>query len=198
MTGYHTPFLDFKTDNRDVWIDWAIDKDHLSINYDFTLGPLWNATASIKLEYILRPIFEMLEKLALSQRDTAEETLACGLFCCALLSRNYSKRPDVFYLNLALGVRLATEMKEVFSQCFGWNNWPPRSFDKKASLPRAGAEVENRQLVPVQKQRIPLHGSRLNRTSDIFHGLSDRESRDTIDNLICHILEEQSAGLPFR
>lgn len=222
VSGYHTPFLDLanpiyldgffnavyadpayewlpsKTYNSDIWIDWAIDKGHLSIQYDFNLGPFWSAIASIKLEYILRPIFEMLEKLAPSQRDIAEETLACGLFYCALLSRNYSKRPDVFYLNLALGIRLATEMEEVFSQCFGWNNWPPRSFDRKASLPRAGAEPEDRQLVPMNKQRIPLHGSRQDRISENFHELSDRGSHDIFDNLSCHIVEKQSAGLPFR
>ena len=222
VTGSHTPFLDLakpiymdgffnaayadlmyewlphETDKRDIWIDWTVNKGHLSIDYNFTLEPLWKAIANIKLEYVLRPVFEMLEKLAPSQRDTAEETLACGLFCCALLSRNFSKRPDVFYLNLALGMRLATEMKDVFSECFGWNNWPPGSFDKTASLPRARPEQENRQLVPVNKSRFPLHDSRPDQINDSSHGSFDRRSHDTIENLIRHNIENHRAGLPFR
>ena len=222
VTGYHTPFLDLakpiymdgffnaayadlmyewlprKTDERDIWIDWTIDKGHLSINYDFTLEPLWKVIASIKLEYILRPVFEMLEKLAPSQRDTAEETLGCGLFCCAMLSRNYSKRPDVFYLNLALGMRLAKEMKEVFSEYFGWNNWPPRSFDKKAFLSHADPEQENRQLVPVNKKRNPLRDSRPDRIDGSSQGSFDRGSHDIITKSICDAVENHSAGLPFR
>lgn len=163
VTGYHTPFLDLakpiyldcffnamyadllceyiprKNDNGKIWVDWSwtIEKDRLCINYGFTLEPLWTAPANVKFEYILRPVLEMLEELAPSQRDTAEEILACGLFCCALLTRNHSTWSDVFYLNLALGIRLATEMKDVFSECFGWNNWPPSSLHSKEVLPRA-------------------------------------------------------------
>ena len=51
-----------------------------------------------------------LDQSASSLRELAEETLAYGLFACALLT-NYSLKPDVFFLNLAVGVRLATEMK---------------------------------------------------------------------------------------
>ena len=166
VTGHNTPFLDLvkpiyldgffsaayadllyeylprKNDVGDIWVEWTIEKDRIFIDYGFTLEPLWKALACIKLEYILRPVLDMLGELAPSQRDTAEETLACGLFCCALLTRNYSTRPDVFYLNLALGIRLATEMKEVFSECFGWDDWAHRTLHDDRFPANAAPETE--------------------------------------------------------
>ena len=56
------------------------------------------------------------------QVNSSTTTLAYGLFACAMLTRDYSLRPDVFFLNLAVGVRLATKMRKVFSDFFNWYN----------------------------------------------------------------------------
>ena len=84
VTGYHTPFLDMakpiymdgffnaayadvmyewlphKTDKRAIWIDWTIDKGHLSINYEFTLEPLWKAIAGFSLSTLSDPFLRCL------------------------------------------------------------------------------------------------------------------------------------------
>lgn len=145
------------SDGGDVWLEWSSEKDHLSIDYGFALEPLWKTLAFIKLEYILRPVLEMLEHIAPSQRDIAEETLAYGLFCCALLSRNYSARLDVFLLNLALGIRLATNLKDMLSECFGWNNWPHSSIiSTRKLITYAGAETESSRLILVGARKDNL------------------------------------------
>lgn len=103
---------------------WREDAGSIHIDYHLDLKTLEKGLAFIKLEYLLRPMLEVLDRTVSHQRELAEEILAYGLFACALLTRNYSTRADVFYLNLAIGVRLAAEMRRVFSDCFGWSNWP--------------------------------------------------------------------------
>lgn len=62
-------------------------------------------------------------------------------YSCALLTRDYSKRPDVFFLNLAVGVRLATEMRRVFSEYFDWCNWDPHRSTAREFLQPAITEA---------------------------------------------------------
>ena len=71
----------------------------------------------------------------------AEDVLSCALLACALLTRNFSKRPDLFFLNLALGVQLASDMPGVFSDVFGWEM--PSPDESSTSLVHVAA-VENR------------------------------------------------------
>ena len=149
VAGHHSPFLDLAkpiyqdgffniayadvlysdltvgSHHEEVSMRWREDSGSIHIDYHLDLKPLEKGLAVIKLEYLLRPMFEMLDRTAPHQRQLAEEVLAYSLFACALLTRNYSTRADVFYLNLAIGVRLAAEMRRVFSDCFDWCNWPP-------------------------------------------------------------------------
>lgn len=221
VTGFHTPFLDLaksiyldgffdamyadllyddilhKDDSGSIWVDWKTGKDCISIDYGLALEPLWKTLAGIKLEYVLRPILKMLEQMAPSQRDTAEETLACGLFCCALLSRDYSTRSDVFYLNLAIGVRLATEMRAVLSECFGWSNWPQSVLQEEVSLPRAAPEPGNQQLISFSGKRRILHGSRAEPIRDTAHRPFPRASGILVASLLSDAMEERNKGIPF-
>ena len=147
VAGYHTPFLDLA---KPLYLDgfmeiayadlmhedldsnslagnsvqWRVQADSVRIDYTFDMQPISKALASIKLEYMLRPVFDILLQFEPSKLAVAEETLACALFSCALLSRNYSKCPNVFFLNLALGIELATDTKQTFMDMVGWNNWP--------------------------------------------------------------------------
>ena len=207
VTGWHTPFLDLakpiyldgffnaayadllyekiphKHDGENIWLDWKIEKDQLSIDYSFALEPLWNTLACIKLEYVLRPVLEMLEQIAPSQREIAEETLAQGLFCCALLSRNYSKRPDVFLLNLALGIRIATNMKEVFSECFGWDNWPHGIISDSKLHAHTGPKTESSQLILSSVGKEYLRHSRTGLIEKVHHRFPLKKSEILVAGL---------------
>lgn len=165
VAGTHTPFLDLakpiyqdgffkvayadflhddltQTSERDgISVNWRLEEETIYVDYDLTFQTLSKGLAIIKLEYLLRPILEALDQSASSLRELAEETLAYALFACALLTRNYSLRPDVFFLNLAVGVRLATEMRTVFSECFDWCNWTPRVPHTQEPLQPAIGEV---------------------------------------------------------
>ena len=147
VAGTHTPFLDLAkpiyqdgffdvayadflhddlthaVDGDRIAIKWRVEEGAMYIDYDLTMDSLSKGLPVIKLEYLLRPMLETLDQSSHYLRELAEETLAYGLFACALLTRDYSRRPDVFFLNLAVGVRLATEMRRVFSECFDWCNW---------------------------------------------------------------------------
>lgn len=165
IAGTHTPFLDLAkpiyqdeffdvayadflhddlthtVDGDGTAIGWTVEEEIIRIDYDLDMETLSKGQAVITLEYLLRPMLETLDQAANGLRDLAEETLAYGLFACALLTRDYSKRPDVFFLNLAVGVRLATEMRKVFSECFDWCNWPPHAPTAPESLPLAIREA---------------------------------------------------------
>lgn len=109
-------------------VQWAVDGGKILIDYQIELELLEKGLAAIKLEYILSPVLKLLrESMPSSNTENlqllAEETLGYAMFTCALLTRDFSARADVFYLNLALGIRLATELKDVLSEVFGWDNW---------------------------------------------------------------------------
>ena len=210
VAGYHTPFLDMakpiyldgffdaayadllynslpcKSNDGNTWVQWTMEDGHLSLSYGLALEPLWKTLACIKLEYVLRPILEMLEQLAPSKRETAEDILACALFTCALLSRDYSARPDVFYLNVALGIRLATEMRDVFSECFGWSNWPCDHVLKKGTVPYAEPELETNQLTMSNRKNLFRYGSR---SSSLFEPAHQPFSVET-ENLMVALLSD--------
>ena len=222
VTGWHTPFLDLakpiyldgffnaayadllyeqlprEDDGGNIWVDWKIEKDHLSIDYGFALEPLWNTLACIKLEYVLRPVVEMLEHVAPSQRDIAEETLAYGLFCCALLSKNYSKRLDVFLLNLALGIRLATNVKEMFSECFGWDGWPHNIIPKTKLPTHTEPEADSSQLISLSARKDDLHRSRTRVIKKVSHRLLFGSSEVLVADLYPEWTEINAKNIPLR
>lgn len=80
--------------------------------------------ATAKLEYILLPIFDLVNQHDTLKANLSINILSSALFTCALLTRNFRDRPDVFFLNLAIGVRLATELNEILSETFGWDKFP--------------------------------------------------------------------------
>ncbi len=131
VAGTHTPFLDLAkpiyqdgffdvayadflhddltrtVDGDGMAVRWRVEERTIHVDYDLNMETLSKGLAVIELEYLLRPMLETLDQAANGLRDLAEETLAYGLFACALLTRDYSRRPDVFFLNPAVGVRLA-------------------------------------------------------------------------------------------
>ena len=133
--------LTHAVDGDDKAIGWTVEEGIIHIDYDLDMKTLSKGLAVIKLEYLLRPMPETFDQAATGLRDLAEETLAYGLFACALLTRDYSRRPDVFFLNLAVGVRLATDMRKVFSECFDWFNWAPHAPTAPESLQLAIREA---------------------------------------------------------
>ena len=165
VAGTHTSFLDFAkpiyqdgffnvayadflhddlthTNERDgIGVKWRVEEETIYINYDLTIQILLKGLVVIKLEYFLKFMLEALDQSASSLKEVAEETLTYGLFACALLTRNYSLRPDVFFFNLAVGVRLVTEMRIVFSEVFDWYNWISRVIHTEQLLQPAIGEV---------------------------------------------------------
>ena len=179
VAGTHTPFLDLTkpiyqdgffdvayadflhddltrtVDGDGIRIKWRVEEGTIHVDYNLNIEALSKALAVIKLEYLLRPMLETLNQNSHHLVELAEETLAYGLFACALLTRDYSRRPDVFFLNLAIGVRLATEMRTVFAECFDWCNWtshrsttqePNQLAITKAASEKSGCRMSDRML----------------------------------------------------
>jgi len=105
------------------------------ITYQVKADSLVRAIALTKLEFILLPILEEVRRLSPTNVKLVEEVLSYGLFSCATLSRDFTGRPDAFFLNLALGVRLATSPSIVLSKAFGWHNVPRRAAIQRSLVP---------------------------------------------------------------
>lgn len=114
------------TSERDgIAVKWKVEAGTIYVDYELTIKTLSKGLAVIKLNYLPGRSLKRLTKTHHSLRQLAEETLAYGLSACVLLTREYPTRPDVFFFNLAIGVRLATVMRKVFSDLFDWYNWTP-------------------------------------------------------------------------
>ena len=170
VAGTHTPFLDLAkplymdgffeaayadlmhgdlsnhNDHNKTRLHWKVEEDSVVINYALDLLPLSKALAIIKLEYTLVPAFEMLNLYDPSKAALAEKTLAFALFSCALLTRDYSKAPNVFFLNVALGIRLVNSMTQVFDEAFAWRNWPGQSPEEQGYLSHNG-ETQSQEMI---------------------------------------------------
>ncbi|KAF4971259.1 hypothetical protein FSARC_1881 [Fusarium sarcochroum] len=144
ISGFHCPFLDMaKVIYNDAFfnvlygdllsgslsevsnasgavVNWKWSPEAILIDYNFDVDDISRITGTTKLQYILRPLLELVAQDDPSKAQVAEDVLGYALFSCALLTRNFSKRPDLFFLNLALGVRLASGMRAVFYDVFGW------------------------------------------------------------------------------
>ncbi|KAF2744333.1 hypothetical protein M011DRAFT_460900 [Sporormia fimetaria CBS 119925] len=148
VSGFHCPFLDIAksiyndgffnvlyadllcddaTDRQNksgAVVSWVINSEALCINYSVRVDAIGKTTAITKLEYLLRPIFNLVRRQSLRKAKVAEDVLGNSLLACALLSRNFAKRADIFFLNLALGVRLVDDLRKVLSEVFGWRGLP--------------------------------------------------------------------------
>jgi hypothetical protein len=148
VSGFHCPFLDMgksiyndgffnvlyadllcdditnKGNKSGTVVTWNISSNDLSIDYNVTVDVIGKATAITIFEYLLRPLLNLVQRQSFEMANVAEDVLSNSLFACALLSRDFAKRADVFFLNLALGVRLVHDLREVLLEVFGWR-WPP-------------------------------------------------------------------------
>ncbi|KAJ7705098.1 hypothetical protein B0H16DRAFT_704559 [Mycena metata] len=124
--GQHSPWLDFaKPLYNDVFFE-ALYADFL--DRDFKAEGLFDAVLSssgislsigdLKFDSTARLIWDIKRRLVLEPftaylldknlpTSLSTQILGNALFCCAILTRNYQAHPDVFLLNLALGVLLA-------------------------------------------------------------------------------------------
>lgn len=107
-------------------IRWQVNKNGIFVKYDLNPGSIDQALAYTKLEHLVRLVFEHFVDIGIGPTliHEAEDALAHALLCCAILTRNFETRADAFMLNLAIGVRLAVDMREVFESTFRWSNWP--------------------------------------------------------------------------
>lgn len=111
--------------SNDMQLQWNIDEKGIFIDYELEMSLLDRSLAAAKLEYIVRPVFNMLNAQGEDTMGTEvrEQILGNGMLISALMTRDFSRRPEVFLMNLALGMRLAKNPKEVFKEVFAWTNW---------------------------------------------------------------------------
>jgi hypothetical protein len=86
-----------------VIASWGLPAGAVRIEYNIDVDTLGKVIALSKLNYVLLPLLESVARDSPWQMKNIEEVLSYGLFCCALLSRRFTARPDVFFLNLAFG-----------------------------------------------------------------------------------------------
>ncbi|KAI0467622.1 hypothetical protein F4859DRAFT_517785 [Xylaria cf. heliscus] len=110
---------------RTPMVKWTVDDaTGIHVWYELNISFLDKTLARTKLEYLVCPILEHLHGLGRSFGRVAEQVLAHALLCCALLTRNLPQRPDLFLLNLAVGLDLAVDFRRVMDGVFGSQNWP--------------------------------------------------------------------------
>jgi hypothetical protein len=152
VSGSHSPFLDMaksiyidaffnvlyadllcgtaikssssKNNMSGATVSWDIQPDTIDIDYKLRVDKISKCIATSKLEYVLLPIFDLVNRHDTLKANLSLDVLSSALFTCAMLTRNFRERPDVFFLNLAIGVRLATEPNELLSEIFGWDGFP--------------------------------------------------------------------------
>ena len=144
--GHHSPFLDlakplyidgfFSVMYHDITskssaptservpISWRIDDGKICINLDAQLSDLDKVICFIKLEYTLKPLLEYTAWNLEEQMEPAGNVLSAALLCCALLTRDFSRHPDSFFLNCAVGILLYNDLKGSLKRFCGWDNWP--------------------------------------------------------------------------
>lgn len=141
--GYHSPFLDlakplyidgfFSVMYHDIASDptfervpvsWRIDDGKVCIDLDEPLSDLDKVICFMKLEYTLKPLLEYTAWNLEEQMESAGDVLSAALLCCALLTRDFSRHPDSFFLNCAVGILLYNDLKGSLKRFCGWDNWP--------------------------------------------------------------------------
>lgn len=84
-------------ENSSIVVDFKIPKSVIS-----------EAIFGIKTRYILAPFLKFVKnRCDISLTNNWATIFGHALLCCALLARDFSSRPDVFFANLALGVTLS-------------------------------------------------------------------------------------------
>ncbi|KAG1724505.1 uncharacterized protein EDB91DRAFT_140289 [Suillus paluster] len=144
--GHHSPFLDlakplyldgfFSVMYHDITskssdptserapVSWRIDDGKVCIDLDAPLSDLDKVICFMKLEYTLKPLLEYTAWNLEEQMESAGNVLSAALLCCALLTRDFSRHPDSFFLNCAVGILLYNDLKGSLKRFCGWDNWP--------------------------------------------------------------------------
>lgn len=130
ISGFHSPILDlakpffidiflnlFGADlitpknelfHRNI-VQVEVEECLIKINLQVPKSLICNAIYEIKKRYLLLPFLRFIKNhKELELNEDWVNIFGQTLFCCALLSRNFTKRPDVFFANLALGVIFAS------------------------------------------------------------------------------------------
>ncbi|KAI2687599.1 hypothetical protein CBS147326_6545 [Penicillium roqueforti] len=105
--------------------------------------------AITKFEYVLLPIFDLVNQYDTQKANLSVDVLSSALFTCAPLTRYFRERADIFFLNLAIGVRLATELNEVLSETFGWAGF---SAGRNPGISVDSTEGMQLQLLPLPEE----------------------------------------------
>ncbi|KAG1817400.1 hypothetical protein EV424DRAFT_1624033 [Suillus variegatus] len=143
--GHHSPFLDlakplyldgfFPVMYHDITstssnptserapVSWRIDDGKVCIDLDAPLSDLDKVICFMKLEYTLKPLLEYTAWNLEEQMESAGNVLSAALLCCALLTRDFSRHPDSFFLNCAVGILLYNDLKGSLKRFCGWDNW---------------------------------------------------------------------------
>ncbi|KAJ2903744.1 hypothetical protein MKZ38_009396 [Zalerion maritima] len=171
VSGFHCPFLDMaksiyndgffnvlygdllcdditsKSNLSGVTVSWTVTSQVIDINYHVSIDIVGKTIAITKLEYVLRPVLERIIAYTPAKAGLAEDVLGSALLVCALLTRNFSKRPDMFFLSLAQGIRLASNLRAVFSEVFDWH-MPVVDAPTAALIPARATTVQDLSLEP--------------------------------------------------
>ncbi|KAF2233594.1 hypothetical protein EV356DRAFT_567851 [Viridothelium virens] len=109
-------------------VRWHVGQGGVYIEYDLHMSFLDKALATTKFEYLVCPILQHIHQQygPESLLQESETALGHALLCCAMLSRDFSHRADLFFLNLAIGVDLVTDMRGTIDKIFGLQNWPAK------------------------------------------------------------------------
>ena len=115
---------DLLSDQREISISFD-ENSGVKINVDLRLDSLSRAIMEIKRRYLFEPVCRLAKEdmVDLYSVDSMR-ILRCALFCCALLSRDFSDKWDVFFTNLAVGVCLSqfTTLKDLEDHVLESNN----------------------------------------------------------------------------
>jgi hypothetical protein len=203
VSGYHCPFLDMaKSIYNDAFfnvlyadllyddatksspennksgasVSWNIRPDVIDIKYDLKLDTIGKTVAITKFEYVLLPIFDLVSQHDTQKANVSLDVLSSALFTCALLTRCFRERADVFFLNLAIGVRLATELNELLFDTFGWAALPA---GRNPGVSDDSTEGMQLQLLPLQEENECL-ASQLPKDLDFFLSLFSSNLRPTM------------------
>ncbi|KAG8630270.1 hypothetical protein KVT40_001889 [Elsinoe batatas] len=221
VAGYHNPLLDLAKpiyldcfyevlwadlkpsdiSRASNWptVEWTLQEDQLVITYEYTPDFLSKILAFAKLEHTLRFV---LERISRTDADAelivaAESILANALFCSAVLTRDFSRRADLFFLNLAVGVQLADDLRTTIDGLFGWGDFPSKSTTEFSRLlcpetpSRAVASARVHQVILSQQTisrisqtpTIPLLIN--NHLAEKERSMSEHEHTETFDYIVC-------------
>ncbi|KAK8043129.1 hypothetical protein PG994_013612 [Apiospora phragmitis] len=135
VAGFHSPLLVLakaiyidaffeifyvdQLNQEDFGVDWRpAGPGALAIQARFRVGPVSRPIALAKLEYLLKPTLQLIDPKP-DDAGQIERALGHALLVCALLTRKSNENQSAFLLNVAMGVRLACDMRQVFYEMFG-------------------------------------------------------------------------------